>query len=54
MDDALLGGLVQGGGNLADDVGRLAGIDPLSDAYRTGEPKAAIAAFFAAKKVVRS
>jgi enoyl-CoA hydratase/carnithine racemase len=27
-----------------------AGIDALSDAYRTGEPQAAIAAFFAAKK----
>jgi enoyl-CoA hydratase/carnithine racemase len=27
-----------------------AGIDALSDAYKTGEPQAAIAAFFAAKK----
>jgi enoyl-CoA hydratase/carnithine racemase len=32
------------------DEGVYAGIDALSDAYRTGEPQAAIAAFFAAKK----
>ncbi len=32
------------------DEGIYAGIDALSDAYRTGEPQAAIAAFFAAKK----
>jgi enoyl-CoA hydratase/carnithine racemase len=32
------------------DEGIHAGIDALSDAYRTGEPQAAIAAFLAAKK----
>jgi enoyl-CoA hydratase/carnithine racemase len=32
------------------EEGIYAGIDALSDAYRTGEPQAAIAAFFAAKK----
>lgn len=32
------------------EEGILAGIDALSDAYRTGEPQKAIAAFFAAKK----
>jgi len=32
------------------DEGIYAGIDALSDAYRTGEPQARIAAFFAAKK----
>lgn len=32
------------------EEGIFAGIDALSDAYRTGEPQAAIAAFFAAKK----
>ena len=32
------------------DEGILAGIDALSDAYKTEEPKAAIAAFFAGKK----
>jgi enoyl-CoA hydratase len=32
------------------DEGVFAGIDALSDAYRTGEPQAAIAAFFAAKR----
>jgi enoyl-CoA hydratase len=32
------------------DEGILAGIDALSDAYRTGEPQAAIEAFFAGKK----
>ncbi|MFZ1102596.1 MAG: enoyl-CoA hydratase [Hyphomicrobiaceae bacterium] len=32
------------------DEGILAGIDALSDAYRTDEPKAAIAAFFADRK----
>jgi enoyl-CoA hydratase/carnithine racemase len=32
------------------DEGILAGIDALSDAYRTEEPKAAIAAFFADRK----
>ena len=31
------------------DEGIYAGIDALSDAYKTGEPQAAIAAFFAAK-----
>jgi hypothetical protein len=31
------------------DEGILAGIDALSEAYRTGEPKAAIDAFFAGK-----
>ena len=31
------------------DEGIYAGIDALSDAYRTGEPQAAIAAFFASK-----
>jgi enoyl-CoA hydratase/carnithine racemase len=32
------------------EEGIYAGIDALSDAYKTGEPQAAIAAFFAAKK----
>ena len=32
------------------DEGIVAGIDALSDAYKTDEPKAAIEAFFAAKK----
>jgi enoyl-CoA hydratase/carnithine racemase len=32
------------------EEGIYAGIDALSDAYRTGEPQAAITAFFAAKK----
>lgn len=32
------------------EEGIYAGIDALSDAYRTGEPQAAISAFFAAKK----
>jgi enoyl-CoA hydratase len=32
------------------EEGVMAGIDALSDAYRTGEPQAAIAAFFAAKR----
>ena len=31
------------------DEGIYAGIDALSDAYKTGEPQAAIAAFFASK-----
>jgi enoyl-CoA hydratase/carnithine racemase len=31
------------------EEGILAGIDALSDAYRTGEPQAAISAFFASK-----
>jgi hypothetical protein len=32
------------------EEGVLAGIDALSEAYRTGEPQAAIAAFFDQKK----
>jgi enoyl-CoA hydratase/carnithine racemase len=32
------------------EEGVLAGIDALSDAYKTGEPQARIAAFFAGKK----
>jgi hypothetical protein len=32
------------------EEGILAGIDALSAAYETGEPQAAIAAFFAARK----
>ena len=35
------------------EEGIYAGIDALSDAYKTGEPQAAIAAFFAAKKRAR-
>ncbi len=35
------------------EEGIYAGIDALSDAYKTGEPQAAIAAFFAAKKAAR-
>jgi enoyl-CoA hydratase len=31
------------------EEGVMAGIDALSDAYKTGEPQAAIGAFFAAK-----
>ena len=36
------------------DEGIYAGIDALSDAYKTGEPQAAIAAFFATKKAKKS
>ncbi len=36
------------------EEGIYAGIDALSDAYKTGEPQAAITAFFAAKKAARS
>ena len=35
------------------DEGIYAGIDALSDAYKTGEPQAAIKAFFAAKTAKR-
>jgi enoyl-CoA hydratase/carnithine racemase len=35
------------------DEGIYAGIDALSDAYRTGEPQAAIKAFFAGKRAAR-
>ena len=35
------------------EEGVLAGIDAISDAYKTGEPQARIAAFFAAKKAGR-
>lgn len=35
------------------DEGIMAGIDALSDAYRTGEPQAAIASFLAAKRSAR-
>lgn len=36
------------------EEGIYAGIDALSDAYKTGEPQAAIAAFFAGKKAAKS
>jgi len=36
------------------EEGIYAGIDALSDAYKTGEPQAAITAFFAAKKAARA
>jgi enoyl-CoA hydratase len=36
------------------EEGIFAGIDALSDAYKTGEPQAAIAAFFAGKAKTRA